>query len=98
MANATREALLKIDTILTEAEWGRTEKSTPSPDRVAQLRHTYKSLLRPDHVDILEDVLRRGKTVEEAGGERGLSPRESEKLLSEAIERLQDFALVSAQE
>jgi DNA-directed RNA polymerase specialized sigma24 family protein len=93
MTNATRQALEKVAQILHEAGWDQPpEQPNGVPEReLAQLRHAYEALLRPDHIEILDKMLGQGWTAEQAAKAMGLTAAEATTLLGEALSRLRDF-------
>jgi hypothetical protein len=94
MTTATREALEKVSEILHEAGWdapSTNRDQSITPERLAHIRHVYETLLRHDHVAILEATLGRGLDIGRAGAGMGLPAEDANLLLAEALQRLTDF-------
>jgi len=94
MTDATREALVKISQALHEAGWDAQDtlhEPSITPENLTRIRHAYETLLRQDHIDILEATLGEKMTVDEAGEKLGLDSEKASILLQEALQRLSDF-------
>jgi hypothetical protein len=93
MTKATREALERVNQILHEAGWDQpVERPNGASDQdLVALRDAYGKCLRTDHFEILEKILDKGWTAEQAGGAMGLTPGEARNLFGDALRRLSDF-------
>jgi DNA-directed RNA polymerase specialized sigma24 family protein len=98
MNSVTRNTLIKVDRILTEAGWDAPGKNAEVLDdtEISRLRSAYKDLLAGDHLAILDRTLGRNQTLREAGEQMGLSEGAAAKLLREALAHLNTFAGMSS--
>jgi DNA-directed RNA polymerase specialized sigma subunit len=99
MNTVTRNALVNVDHILSEAGWDKLEGDETdnlSNEQIGMLRSAYKDLLRGDHLAVLDRTLGKNQTLREAGEQMGLSERAVTQLLREALARVNAFAGVSS--